>query len=299
MRYHAWIKAVCIILGLAGPLSGCAGPRAGVIIAHRGASWHLPEHTLEAYALAHGMKAGMIEPDVVATRDGVLICAHDLTMEQTSDVAAVFPDRARGDGKWYWIDFDLAELRTLRRFGRSGDRAGDRGFTVATLDEMLTLVARLDATAGRTTGVIPEIKGPEFHAAHGVDLGAMVVAALAERGYTGPDDAAVVQCFDLETLERLHGSGVALRLVWLVGETPAEADLVRAAGFCHGLGPSRTLLEDEAGRGTALLARAGELGLALYPYTFRDEPGAVRRFLDVHGVDGVFCDDPAVLTRGD
>lgn len=292
------LGTVVLLLLTIGAGACAAGPR-GVIIAHRGASWHLPEHTLEAYALAHGMKAGMIEPDVVATRDGVLICAHDRTMEQTTDVAAVFPDRARDDGRWYWIDFDLAELRTLRRVGRTGDRDADRGFTVATLDEMLALVARLDAKAGRTTGVIPEIKYPGFHAEHGVDLGAMVVAALAAHGYADADHAAVIQCFDLATLERLHESGVRLRLVWLLGETPAEADLARAAGFCHGLGPSRKLLEDEAGRGTALLARAEELGLALYPYTFKDEPAAVRRFLDVHGVDGVFCDDPAVLSRGD
>lgn len=296
MRTRSMMLVVFLMAALG--VGGCTVGSRGMIIAHRGASWHLPEHTLEAYALAHGMKAGMIEPDVVVTRDGVLLCAHDLTMEQTTDVATVFPDRARDDGRWYWIDFDLTELRRLQRFGRAADRAGDRGFTVATLDEMLTLVARLDATAGRTTGVIPEIKAPGFHAEHGVDLAAMVVRSLSEHGYTGPDDAAVVQCFDLGTLQRLHASGVRLRLVWLMGETPAEADLVRAAGFCHGLGPSRKLLEDESGRGSALLARAGELGLAFYPYTFRDEPAAVRRFLDVHGVDGVFCDDPSVLSRG-
>ena len=285
------LRLLCVV-GLVAFL-GCASRPRGAIIAHRGASWHLPEHTLPAYALAHGMGAGMIEPDVVATRDGALICAHDLTMETTTDAPDVFPDRARADGKWYWIDFDLAEIRRLRKFGRDGDREVSAG--VVTLEEMLTLVRRLDARAGRVSGVIPEIKHPAFHAEHGMDLGAMVVDALAEHGYLEAGDAAVIQCFDLETLGRLHAGGCRLRLVWLIGEPPARADLERSAAFCHGLGPKRTLLEDDAGRGTALLAEADRLGLALYPYTFKDEPDAVRRFLDRHGVDGVFCDDPAVL----
>ncbi len=284
------VCALCVI-----GVVGCTAPPRGVIIAHRGASWHLPEHTLPAYALAHGMHAGMIEPDVVATRDGALICAHDLTMETTTDAAEIFPGRAREDGKWYWIDFDLAEIRRLRKFGRNGDNEVRSG--VVTLDEMLTLVRRLDDRAGRVTGVIPEIKHPGFHAEHGMDLAAMVVAKLGEHGYRERDDAAVIQCFDLDTLERLHDGGCRLRLVWLIGEAPTPEQMDRAGAFCHGLGPKRSLLEDEFGSGTALLRDAQRRGLALYPYTFKDEPDAVGRFLGVHRVDGVFCDDPSVLAR--
>lgn len=273
---------------------GCSAPK-GVVIAHRGASWHLPEHTLPAYALAHGMKAGMIEPDVVATRDGVLICAHDLTMEPTTDVAEAFPARARADGKWYWIDFDLDEIRSLRRFGRGGDR--DAGYKVATLDEMVTMVRRLDERAGRTTVVIPEIKHPAFHAEHGHDLGVMLVESLARHGYSGRRDAAIIQCFDLPTLRRLHAAGSRLRMVWLIDEEPNALEVLRASEFCHGLGLNRKLVEDETGKGTDLLARAKQYGLAVYPYTFKDEPEAVWRFLKNHRVDGVFCDDPAVLVR--
>jgi glycerophosphoryl diester phosphodiesterase len=285
---------VSLLVVLVAPLVGCAAPK-GVIIAHRGANWHLPEHTLPAYALAHGMGAGMIEPDVVVTRDGVLICAHDLTMETTTDVAEVFPGRARADGKWYWVDFDLAEIRTLRAFGRGPAR--DPGYGVATLDEMVTLVQRLDARAGRTTGIIPEIKHPAFHTEHGFDLAGMLVDALARHGYSGARDAAVIQCFDLPTLKHLHASGCRLRLVWLIGEEPNALDVLRASEFCHGIGPSRKLIEDGAGRGTDLLARARQYGLAVYPYTFKDEPEAVLRFLKEHRAEGVFCDDPAVLTR--
>lgn len=283
-----------VLVVLLAPLVGCAAPK-GVIIAHRGASWHLPEHTLPAYALAHGMGAGMIEPDVVVTRDGVLVCAHDLTMEATTDVAEVFPGRAREDGKWYWVDFDLPEIRTLRAYGRGPAR--DPGYGVATLDEMITLVQRLDAKAGRTTGIIPEIKSPAFHTEHGYDLAGMLVDALARHGYTGAKDAAIIQCFDLPTLKHLHASGCRVRLVWLIGEEPNALDVLRASEFCHGIGPSRKLIEDEAGQGTDLLARARQYDLAVYPYTFKDEPEAVLRFLKDHRVEGVFCDDPAVLAR--
>jgi glycerophosphoryl diester phosphodiesterase len=283
-----------LVVVLLAPLVGCAAPK-GVIIAHRGASWHLPEHTLPAYALAHGMEAGMIEPDVVVTRDGVLICAHDLSMETTTNVAEVFPGRAREDGKWYWVDFDMPEIRTLRAYGRGPVR--DSGYAVPTLDEMITLVQRLDAKAGRTTGIIPEAKHPDFHTGHGYDLGGMLVDALARHGYTGPKDAAIIQCFDLPTLKRLHVAGCRLRLIWLIGEEPNALEVLRASEFCHGIGPNRKLLEDAEGRGTDLLARARQYGLAVYPYTFKDEPEAVLRFLKEHRAEGVFCDDPAVLGR--
>ena len=95
------------------------------MIAHRGASGYLPEHTLEAYALAYAQGADLIEPDVVLSRDGVLVCNHDIHMGQTTDVAKQFPDRARADGRYYFIDFTVAELKTLavkrpQRRGRAG-----------------------------------------------------------------------------------------------------------------------------------------------------------------------------------
>lgn len=274
-------------------LVGCSKP-SGVIIAHRGASWHLPEHTLPAYALAHGMQAAMIEPDVVATGDGVLICAHDLTMEATTNVADVFPNRVREDGRWYWVDFDYEEIRTLQAFGRDGTQHS--GYAVPTLDEMILLVQRLDQRSGRTTTIIPEIKHPDFHTEHGFDLATMLVEALARHGYTGRRDAAIIQCFDLPTLKRLSAAGCQLRLVWLIGEEPNALDVLRASEFCHGIGPNRKLIEDAEGRPTDLLARARQYRLAVYPYTFKDEPEAVSRFLQKHRVDGVFCDDPAVLS---
>lgn len=270
-----------------------------LVLAHRGASGHLPEHTLAAYTLAWSMGADYLEPDVVLTKDGVPICAHDVNMERVTDVAERFPDRAREDGKWYWIDFTLDEVRTLRvTYAGPG---GQVGGALPTFEEFLRLVDRLNAIGGEDgrapVGVIPEPKRPEFHRQHGQHVELQVWTTLVVHGYSAEDDLAIIQCFDLDALERLDEVGCLLRLVWLVGEEPSAEDLQRAAGFCHGLGPNRKLLEDEAGQPLPLLARAREMGLALYPYTFKDEPEATARFMHVHGVDGLFSDYPGVARR--
>ena len=270
-----------------------------LVIAHRGASGHLPEHTLAAYTLAWSMGANYLEPDVVLTKDGIAICAHDVVMQRVTDVAERFPDRAREDGKWYWIDFTLDEVRTLRvTYDGAG---GEVGGAVPTFEEFLRLVDRLNAISGEDgrepVGVIPEPKKPSLHRDHGKNVELAVFKALAEHGYTSVDDLAIIQCFDLDALEGLRDAGCTLRLVWLVGEEPSDEDLRRAAGFCHGLGPNRKLLEDASGQGLPLLDRARELGLALYPYTFKDEPEATARFIQVHKVDGVFSDYPGVARR--
>ncbi|MEM1330893.1 MAG: glycerophosphodiester phosphodiesterase family protein [Planctomycetota bacterium] len=276
---------------------------AQLVIAHRGASSYLPEHTLEAYALGYGMGADYIEPDVVLSRDGVLICAHDLVMEDVTDVEEKFPDRARADGSWYWIDFDLDEIRTLWKTGRRGAEDSDdtKGYRVATLDEMIELVQRLNRQLSERTGcvvgVIPEPKSPSFHRAEGQPIEVPLVQTLARFGYKAAADEAIIQCFDLDSLELMHKEGCELRLVWLLGDRPSNADLRRAAAFCHGLGPNRKLLEDESGRGSPFLGGVRTLGLALYPYTFKDEPEAMFRFFGTHRVEGLFTDNPDVGLR--
>jgi len=267
------------------------------VIAHRGASGYLPEHTLAAYALAFQMGADVIEPDVVLTADGVPVCAHDVTMGRVTDVARVYPDRARDDGRYYWIDFTLEEVRRLRVTEGAGGPAGPIGGAVPTLGEMIRLVRTLNERLGRSVGIIPEPKRPAFHRQNGRPIEPALLEELAAHGYEGPADPCVIQCFELDSLRRLRDAGCRLRLVWLVGREPADADLVSAAEFCHGLGPSRSLLEDDAGRARPLLARARELGLALYPYTFGDEPAATARFFHQHKVAGLFTDFPDVALR--
>ncbi len=292
--------AACAPTSDTGGAAKTIGDGRSAIIAHRGASGHLPEHTLAAYALAYGQGADMIEPDVVLTRDGVVVCSHDLTITHAAAVQSRYPERRRADGKWYFIDFDLRELKSLNAaLGRNAERVP--GLQVATLDELLTMIARLNASTGRNVGVIPEIKEPEFHREAGKPVEPALLRVLAAHGYVRRGDAAIVQCFDLETLRQLrevHRSD--LRLVYLFAQAVPEQTLRDFARFGDGIGPRRTLIERDdgtAGDMPGLLRRARELGLAVYPYTFKDEPAALARFVRVHRVDGVFADFPDVARR--
>jgi glycerophosphoryl diester phosphodiesterase len=298
-----------------------------IVIAHRGASGYLPEHTLPAKALAYGQGADYLEQDVIATRDAELVVLHDLHLDDVSDVAERFPGRHRPDGLHYAIDFDLDELRQLTLFERRtrGGRGAryptrfpaDTGIArVATLREELRLIQGLNRSTGRTVGIYSEIKEPRWHREHGIDLAQLLLATLREFDYTRGGDAAFVQCFDAGELLRVRRElGCELRLIQLVGSEPAYAQLLTPRGlesvaaYAFGLGPSyRQLVTDEAGRPkvTALTLAAHELGLHLHPYTFRREdlPGyapSLEYLLDVFfreaRVQGVFCDFPDTAVR--
>ena len=298
-----------------------------IVIAHRGASGYLPEHTLVGKALAYGLGADYLEQDVVATRDGELVVLHDLHLDDVSDVAQRFPGRHRKDGLHYAIDFDLAELEQLTLFERRArashlakypDRfPADIGVArIATLDDELRLIQGLNRSTGRAVGVYSEIKHPHWHREQGVDLARLLLTKLRTFGYTRPDDAAFVQCFDANELIRVRDElGCELRLIQLVGNEPEYTDLLTSAGlahvarYAHGLGPSHSqLVTDEGGRPkvTKLTTQARELGLRLHPYTFRREelPSyaatlelLLEIFLGHARVDGVFCDFPDVAVR--
>ena len=150
------------------------------IIAHRGACGYLPEHTLPAVELAHTFGADYIEQDVVLTSDGVPIVLHDVTLELTTNVAALFPERHRDDGLFYAIDFTLEEIKTLTAHERTDShgnpvfpgRYSGTGveFKVPTLAEEIETVDRLNAASGKLAGVYIELKRPEFHEQEGVDI---------------------------------------------------------------------------------------------------------------------------------
>jgi len=298
-----------------------------IVIAHRGASGYLPEHTLVGKALAHGLGADYLEQDVVATRDAELVVLHDLHLDDVSDVVQRFPGRHRRDGLHYAIDFDLVELQQLTLFERRTPGtdvakypgrfpAGIGAGRIATLDDELRLIHGLNQSTGRAVGVYPEIKHPRWHREQGIDLAGLLLAKLEAFGYCAPEHAAFVQCFDANELLRVHDElGCPLRLIQLVGSEPAYAELLTQAGlarvarYAFGLGPShRQVVADEGGRPkiTALAARARELGLQLHAYTFRREelPGyaatleeLLEFFLVQARVDGVFCDFPDVAVR--
>jgi glycerophosphoryl diester phosphodiesterase len=299
---------------------------APLVIAHRGASGYLPEHTLESKALAYGQGADFIEQDVVATRDGELVVLHDLFLDSISNVNECFPGRARGDGRHYVVDFDLPELRQLRLVERREPGSDRRryatrfpdtsvGFRVATLVEELELVQGLNLTTGKAVGVYPEIKDPSWHRAHGIDLARLLLDALGRFGYRTPDAPAFVQCFDPAELERVRFElGSRLRLVQLIDSSAAAAPLLTAsglasiAGYADAVGVDYELLlaPSDAGATLApgpLAAMIRDAHLQIHPYTFRRDrlPAGATSFealLELFfveiGVDGIFCDFPDV-----
>lgn len=293
------------------------------VIAHRGASGYLPEHTLAAKSLGYGLGADFLEQDLVATRDGALVVLHDLYLEDVSDVASLFPDRRSPDGHYYVIDFELEEVRELslrerRKPGSDALLRNDRfrevldGFRVVTLDDELRLVRGLNATTGRAVGVYPELKGPRWHLDHGIDMATLLLDALARFGFDSPD-TVFIQSFDSAELERLRFDlEVELPLIQLVdGEgarslAESAAALERCRRYAAGVGlPYGTLLD--AGKGglapSRLFEQLAAAELRVHPYTFRrDEPAApaasfealLAYFIHELGVDALFCDHPDI-----
>lgn len=260
------------------------------VIAHRGASGYLPEHTLEAYAAAYFMGADLIEPDVIATRDGQLICMHDLHLETVTDAALRFPDRARADGHWYAIDFDLNEITSLNVHGR-GDGQWE-GFQIPTFEQMLVLIHRLNQQTGRRVGVVPELKDPDFHTRAGFDIASAAVSMIERTGWdTG---VCMIQCFDPKTLQALHRRhGKRLSLLQLISDPEKVPSLEEIADYASGIGPSRKVIDADP----EYVKRAQALGLLVFPYTFNDEPEALIRYGNDLRVDAVFANYPDIAAQ--
>lgn len=296
-----------------------------IIIAHRGASGYLPEHTLVAKALAVGLGADFLEQDVVATRDGELLVFHDLVLEQTTDVQSVFPGRARADGHFYCIDFTLEEIRALtvrarRKAAGEGlrypHRFPDDGgrFPIPTLEEEIRFVQGLNKAMGRIIGIYPEIKHPQWHRQQGIELGEMLLETLERFGYRAADDAIYLQCFDAVELRRLRERlGCQIRLVQLISDSmpvPGQPELEQISTYASVIGPPIELIyrgRDPHGSRpiiSSLVSDARAAGLAVHPYTFRadDLPADIvdhAELLDMllHRlcVDGLFTDFPDLV----
>lgn len=298
------------------------------VIAHRGASGYLPEHTLEGVAMAHAMGVDYIEQDVVLTRDNVLIVLHDLYLDAVTDVAEKFPARQRPDGRRYAIDFTLEEIRSLRvheRIGADGQAEFpgryphlDSSFQIPTLAEEITLIQGLNHSSGRNVGVYIEPKSPAWHENEDRDLVREVVKALDHFGYRQRDDQACLQSFDTKYLEYArHDLQSDLKLVQLIGDNSwGESDtdfnsLITRQGFdsiaklVDGIGPWLLQVMQISDDGTTdisgLTALAHQFGLFVHAYTLRadqlpEEIGGIEnatRFLAQEvGLDGVFTDHP-------
>ncbi|MGV3720300.1 MAG: glycerophosphodiester phosphodiesterase family protein [Actinomycetota bacterium] len=285
------------------PVPAIAAPvRDKIIIAHRGASAYLPEHTLAAYAMAHAQGADFIEPDVILTRDGVPICLHDLWLETTTNVAARFPDRKRKDGHWYAIDFDLAEIKSLDVYGRvpAARREKLAGFRVATFEELILLVQELNRTTKRSVGLLVESKGAGFHLKEGKPLEGPLLATLTKHGHEGPDALTPIQCFEADHLKRLRVEHKSkLPLMFLTSRKLTDAEMDDVATYGNGVNPNRGVIET-MGRpvdDNAFVKAAHRRNLKVFVWTFNDEEPVMRRFLREYGVDGVIVNNPDVGSR--
>ncbi len=251
-----------------------------LIIAHRGASGYLPEHTLEAYGLAIEQGADVIEPDLVLTKDGVLVARHDRYLSTTTDVAAhpefaarkkpnADPDDSSRED-WWVEDFTLEELKTLRAVqpfpGRSKDYDGLYG--IPTFADVLIFVSARAEALGRPVGVYPETKHPGYFQFIGMDFEQPLLAAL-EGFDAGP---VFIQSFEPDILKRLKEKTDA-KLVQLVYEEMPGAGpnipLTEIAAYADGVGPSKDLILNEEGGLTSFVSSSHKLGLTVHPWTFR------------------------------
>jgi glycerophosphoryl diester phosphodiesterase len=305
--------------------------RGPIVIAHRGASGYLPEHTFAAKAYAHALGADYLEQDCVLTRDDIPVVFHDLVLEEVTDVARAFPQRHRADGHWYLVDFDFAELQQLSVHDRVNPASGESTYPerfgevlplrIRSLAEELAFVRGLNRSTRRAAGVYTEVKSPAWHRAQGKDLAPRVLEVLADFGYRTADDDVWLQCFDDAELQRIRaGLGCRLRLVQLIGENdwreaPTDYDalrtpagLARVAGYAAGIGPWIPQIVTWPTRGappaySTLVADAHAAGLAVHPYTFRadqlpqhapDSDEVHRALFEVAGADGLFTDFPDI-----
>jgi glycerophosphoryl diester phosphodiesterase len=275
-------------------------------VAHRGASAYAPEHTLAAYRLALEQGADYVEQDLQITKDGVLVCLHDLTLERTTNVKEVFPERfrrERGRATWPVSDFTLEEIKRLD--AGSWFDAKFAGERVPTWQEAIDLVR------GKA-GLFPETKGPEVYGSRGFDMEDLVLRQLAKNGLdrpgADPKTPVIIQSFSPESLQKMRTMGTRLTLVLLISDGDpnrhqwlSDEGLKKAKAFADGIGPAKALLVTDA----TLAPRARALGFTITPYTFRSAglpPGQsvkdeMAKFLYEIGVDALFTDNPDQFPR--
>lgn len=286
-----------------------------LVIAHRGASGERPEHTLGSYTLAIEQGADFIEPDLVLTKDGILVARHENEISETTDVAArpEFAGRKTSktiDGQtmtgWFTEDFTLAELKTLRAKERlpqlrKANMAFDGQFEILTFEEILDLAKAQSAKTGRTIGIYPETKHPSYFASIGLPHEAPLLALLERYGHVDKAAPVFIQSFEVENLKALRAK-TKVRLIQLMDEkgsppdrpdlnypAMATADGLKAvAAYADGVGPNKALviprtLLGNLGEPTTLVRDAHEAGLAVHPWTFRRE----NYFLPLSAKSGV------------
>ena len=301
------IILLCLLLIL---LPSCKDP---LVIAHRGASGYLPEHTLESLSLAHGMNPDFIEPDVVLTKDDELIVLHDIFLEYTTNVAKIFPGRAREDNHFYAIDFTLEEIKKLSVLERSyGEKQvfanrfpkGWSTFKIPTLKEWIELLQGLNKTRNKNIGVYVEFKSPSFHQNEGHEIGEKLIEVLTKYNYQVKLDEIYIQCFEPEKLKKLNTNINKIQLIaqnaWKENDIDydqliTDRGLEFIATYAKGIGVHISHII-----GTDLIKRAHKKNLLVHVYTLRKDSFPeeyktyqhFKRDIIRFGVDGYFTDFP-------
>ena len=279
-------------------------PLKPIVIAHRGASGYLPEHTLVSKAAAHVMGADFLEQDVVLTKDSIPIVMHDIYLESTTDVADIFPNRHQSDGHLYALDFELEEIRQLsihERLLPNDESAYTRVFEkrfpyieslfkIPTLTEELSMISGLNQSRERTAGIYVELKSPKIHWDAGYDIADIVMTELMHSEYRPSGSPIFIQCFDDATLRYIKFNlNIKYPLIQLIGENiwqedtsanyeelKSPAGLQSISTYADGIGPwiEQVFLGlDKSGEPIAsdLVSNAKEVDLVVHPYTFRKD----------------------------
>ena len=296
-------------------------PRARpIVIGHRGASGTRPEHTLMAYREAIALGADVIEPDLVVTKDGVLVCRHENDITVTTDVSTrpEFAARARPGGRgggrvWHAEDFTLAEYQTLRSVERIPSQRPENAEyngreAPPTLQQCIDLAKSESARLGRPVGIYPELKQWAEFKAMGFETDKLLLAVLAQNGLPSASVPVFLQSFEPDALKAVKGKTNAV----IVQTTSDPAlltpeGLARVAEYATGLGPDYSRVTPQ------LVENAHRLGIKVHPYTFRAEnsylpaefkvgtdpnargnlAGFIKTYLAM-GIDGFFTDFPGI-----
>lgn len=286
------IKTLLLGVGLSMTLvngaSAAEAPNADrkIVIAHRGASGYLPEHTLPAKALAYAQGVDYLEQDLVMTKDDRLIVLHDHYLDRVTDVADKFPDRKRDDGRYYAIDFTLDEIRSLKFTEEFKIENGQRrqvwpnrfpmftsDFKIHTFEDEIEFVQGLNHTTGKNIGIYTELKAPWFHRNEGKDISVKALEVLKKYGYVSKDANVYLQCFDANETKRIHDElmpamGMNLKLVQLIAQTDWQ----------------ETFEKDPDGK------------LVNYSYDWMFEPGAMQEIAKF--ADGIGPQYPMLIAEG-
>jgi glycerophosphoryl diester phosphodiesterase len=309
-----------------------------LVIGHRGSAGYRPEHTLGSYQLAIELGADYIEPDLVSTKDGVLVARHEPEISQTTDVANHPEFAARKATKvvdgvsltgWFTEDFTLAELKTLRAVERipatrQRNTLYDGRYQIPTFQEVIDLAKQASRQYHREIGIYPETKHPTYFRGLGLPLEPALIRTLDRNGLNRPDAKVFVQSFEVGNLQALHRV-LRVPLIQLLSATGAPfdfvaagdprtyADLITPAGlrqvarYAAGIGPDKNMIVPRNPAGqlltpTTLVPDAHRAGLLVHPYTFRNEntflPLDYRRGADPNAYGNAFAEDELFFALG-